>query len=183
MKAIAVDIGNVSVAIDTSAFPRALGLAELTAEMRDVCRQVEWGLISEEVFFRKASALFPQRTEAWLRDAFDSILLEPIPGMEDALEQLTANGWQVVFFSDISPMHLEGFRRRFRNADKYAGIYSFDVGAWKPSPKMFAAFEEKYALPELYIDDRENLVAAALEHGWNARRFTGVEELEDYLKQ
>ena len=179
IKTIAVDIGNVSVFIDTFAFPRALGLTEgFTPEMRELQRRVEWGEIPDELFFSELVKLAPGWSEKRLRTLFDSILLTPVPGMEELLAKLSASGVQVVFFSDISPAHLKGFRQRFPSAANYPGIYSFDVGAWKPSPKMFEAFEKSFGKPDIYVDDRLDLVEAAQQYGWNAQLFQNAGWLE-----
>ncbi len=179
IKTIAVDIGNVSVFIDTLAFPRALGLTDgFTPEMRELQRCVEWGEITDEEFFSGLVKLAPGWSEERLRIAFDSILLTPVPGMEALLAKLSTNGAQVAFFSDISPAHLKGFRQRFPSAVNYPGIYSFDVGAWKPSPKFFEAFEKHFGKPDIYVDDRLDLVQAAQQYGWNAQQFQNAEWLE-----
>ena len=182
IKTIAVDIGNVSVFIDTFAFPRTLGLDGFTPEMRELQRRVEWGEITDEQFFHELKAFTPPDwTEEHLRAIFDSILLTPVPGMEALLANLSASGVKVVFFSDISPAHLKGFRQRFPSAVNYPGIYSFDVGAWKPSPKMFEAFEKKYGKPDIYVDDRLDLVEAAQKYGWNGLQFQNAEWLKGLI--
>ena len=181
IKTIAVDIGNVSVFIDTLACPRALGLTGFTPEMRELQRRVEWGEISDERFFHDLRAFTPGWSEEHIRAVFDSILLQPVPGMEALLAKLSTNGVQVAFFSDISPAHLKGFRRRFPSAANYPGIYSFEVGAWKPSPKMFEAFEQRFGKPDLYVDDRLDLVEAAQKYGWNGQQFQNAEWLEKVI--
>ena len=182
IKTIAVDIGNVSVFIDTFAFPRALGLTDgFTPEMRELQRRVEWGEITDEQFWGELLKLTPGWNEEQLRKIFDSILLTPVPGMEALLARLSASDVQVAFFSDISPAHLKGFRQRFPSAANYPGIYSFDVGAWTPSPTMFEAFEKRFGKPDIYIDDRLDLVEAARQHGWNAHQFQSAEWLEKML--
>ena len=181
-KVIAVDIGNVSVFIDTTAYPRALGLPDgATPEMKELLRQMEWGEIPEERYFQEIQRLFPARSIEELRGAFDSILLQPVPGMEALLAKCRQRGVQVAFFSDISPAHLRGFRCRFSSANDYPGIYSFDVGAWKPSQQMFRAFEQRFGSPDIYVDDRADLVEAAQNHGWNAHLFQGADWLEKML--
>ena len=60
-------------------------------------------------------------------------------------------------------------------------MYSFVSGAQKPAPEMFAAFEEKFGIPDLYTDDRAELIDAALKRNWNAVRFTSAENLKQAL--
>ena len=178
-KTIAVDIGNVSIHISPPAFAKAVGIpVEKLEEYKEYELKYERGEVSDEEFFRTMGEQFPNFTDEQLRDAFDAGLLDPVSGMEDLLEKLAANGVKVVFLSDISPAHLAGFRRRFRNADKYEGVYSFLVGGLKPSDKMLGAFEERYGKPFIYVDDRVELIEAARARGWNAQVFQGAEWLE-----
>ena len=179
VKTIAVDIGNVSIYISPPAFAKAVGIAEADLEQyKEYELQYERGEVSDEDFFRTLGEQFPDKTDEQLRAAVDAGLLDPTPGMEDLLEKLAASGVRVVFLSDISPAHLIGFRRRFRNADKYEGVYSFLVGGLKPSDKMLGTFEERYGKPFIYVDDRVELIEAARARGWNAQVFQGAEWLE-----
>ncbi len=179
VKTIAVDIGNVSLAIAPKACSDCLGITEKALEeYKEYELQYERGEVSDEEFFRTLGEQFPDKTDEQLRAAFDAGLLEPMPGMENLLEKLAVSGVRVVFLSDISPAHLSGFRRRFRNADKYEGIYSFLVGGLKPSEQMLGTFEERYGKPFLYVDDRVDLIEAARARGWNAQVFQGAEWLE-----
>ena len=182
IKTIAVDIGNVSLLISPPACAKALGItAEMLSNYQEFELSYERGEVSDEAFFHTLREKFPDWSEEALRDAFDSGLLDPMPGMEDALERLSTKGVKIVFLSDISPAHLAGFRRRFRNADKYEGVYSFLVGGLKPSDKMLGTFEKRYGRPDLYIDDRKDLIDAALARGWNAQVFQGAEWLENLV--
>lgn len=184
MKVLALDIGNVCVAIDPGNFLRALGLTELTPPQKNLLRQLEWGGIGEEEFFRlSARYLKPDQTVFQLRAAFDSIIIKPVPGMTELVLELPSLGWEAHFFSDISTAHWRRTRELFpawKAVD--GGIFSYAVGAWKPDEKMFRAFEEKYGQPDLYVDDRENLISAAADRGWTARRFVSAEKLKQLLQ-
>lgn len=165
---VAFDIGNVCIAISVERCQEATGIPADLPEWVQLCQEIEWGRISTEEFLVKAEKLVPpeHRLAGGMLDAFNAKLLQPIPGMEALLKTLASSGMQPVFFSDISQMHLDCFRRRFSGASEYQGIYSFEVGDWKPSQAMFAAFEAKHGVPLLYVDDRLELIDAAISHGW-----------------
>ena len=61
-------------------------------------------------------------------------------------------------------------------------ITSFEVGKQKPHAAMYRAFEEKYGIPALYIDDRENNIQAGLNYGWNCHQFTTIELLKKKIQ-
>ena len=42
---------------------------------------------------------------------------------------------------------------------------------------MFEAFEKRFGVPALYVDDRKELIEAARKRGWNAIVFTNSEAL------
>jgi len=177
-KSIAVDIGNVSIAIRPWHFAAILQLDEQeTAFYHDVHNQFEWGKMNEEQYWQALENRLPRHSRADIQAAFDGILLEPVPGTEEFLTSLEAQGFQPVYFSDISPRHLADFKQICTYAARYPGIYSFDVGSWKPSEAMFQAFEKQYGIPALYIDDRLELIQAAQKRGWNAIQFTTAEDI------
>ena len=175
---LALDIGNVCIKIDRSRCLDALGLAEFTDEMLSLARDFEWGKLEQEEFFNSFVSLLPERKSFQeCLDAFNSILVEPVPGMCELVKEFLSRGVTPVFFSDISPTHLAHTRKIFPASELIPdGIYSFEAGAWKPSVEMFSAFEKRFDVPILYTDDREELIAGALAHGWNAVRFTDASQ-------
>ncbi|MBQ7176035.1 MAG: hypothetical protein IJS08_01360 [Victivallales bacterium] len=183
---IAFDIGNVCIAISVERCQEATGIPADRPEWVSLCQNLEWGRISIQDFLAKAEKLAPKGhlPAGGMLEAFNAKILQPIPGMEALLKTLADKGVQPVFFSDISQLHLDCFRQRFSGASEYQGIYSFEIGAWKPSPSMFAAFEERYGTPLLYVDDRQELIDAALSHGWkNSICFKGTKSLEQNISR
>ena len=47
-------------------------------------------------------------------------------------------------------------------------VGSNEVHALKPEEAMFAAFERRFGVPDLYLDDRMDLINAANARGWHA---------------
>ncbi len=180
---LALDIGNVCIKIDRSRCLDALGLADFTDDMLTLARDFEWGKTGQEDFFKSFVSLLPERKSFQeCLNAFNSILVEPVPGMCELVKEFISLGVTPVFFSDISPTHLAQTRKIFAASELIPdGVYSFEVGAWKPSIEMFSAFEKRFDVPILYTDDREELIEGALTHGWNAVRFTDAEKLAETL--
>jgi len=121
-------------------------------------------------------------SDAALEAAFRSIIGEAMPEMNPVVAQLVDAGYQIVFFSDTSSIHLDEVRQKFAAARLVPeGIYSFEVGAKKPEAAMFAAFEQKYGRPDYYFDDRAELIAGASAHGWPAHRFFDANTIKNLL--
>ena len=182
---LALDIGNVCVRIDQRNCVRQLGLTAVPPELLAAATDFECGRIAEPEFFSSLYEMLDRKfTVAEIRAAFDSILIEPVPGMAELVGSLPGSGIRAVFFSDISTAHLRRTRELFPAAATVSdGVYSFDSGAQKPAPRMLEYFERRFGIPDLYVDDREELVLAARERRWPAVRFTGAAELRRELEK
>ena len=180
---LALDIGNVCVRIDPRNFPAALGLEALPGEVRELFRRYEHGEIDDGQFLESAGRALGGRFAAEeLAAAFDSILIEAVPGMSELAAGFPLLGVRAVFFSDISPRHLrrtEALFPAFRSIS--GGVFSFDAGGWKPSAAMFDRFERLYGVPDLYTDDRAELIEAARKRGWRAEVFVSAADLRKKL--
>ena len=183
---VAFDIGNVCIAISPERCEEATGIPNDLPEWAGLCYDFECGRLGEELFLERAKSLVPKghRLDGGIRSAFEAKILQPIPGMEALLKGLAELGMRPVFFSDISTIHLECFRSRFSGAEDYGGVYSFEVGSWKPSEAMFTAFEERYGVPLLYLDDRQDLIEAARRRGWRSSvQFSSAAETDRFLRE
>ena len=182
---LAIDIGNVCVKIDHANLHRQLGIARTPEAIKDLLREFEFGKLSdEEIFFNRAAEIFDRKfPAAKIKEAFNSIIIEPVPGMAELISTFPKRNIKAVFFSDISTTHLQRTRELFTAFDAVqGGIFSFKCGNWKPSEEMFSAFEKQYGIPDLYIDDRQDLIDAARQRPWNAQRFSGAEDLQKKLQ-
>ena len=181
---LALDIGNVCVKIAPHCFAEKLGLATLPETLYQLYRDFETGIIrSEDEFLRNCADFFHGSiSEQEIKSAFNSILCEPVSGMADVVSEFEKMGVQAVFFSDISPTHLTRTEELFPAFYRVSGgLFSFESGAQKPSARMFDRFERLYGIPDLYVDDRLELIEAAKKHGWNAIVFTSAEDLRKKL--
>lgn len=182
---LALDIGNVCVKINTAAFAGKLGFDDLPETLLRFYRDFETGIIrDEDEFLGKCSDfLHGNFTPGEIKTAFNAILVEPVPGMADVVSEFEKMGVQTIFFSDISPTHLKRTEELFSAFDRVSGgIFSFESGGTKPSLQMFSRFEKLYGIPDLYVDDREDLIAAAKKYGWNAEVFVSAENLRKKLR-
>ena len=85
---------------------------------------------------------------------------------------LRQNGYKTYIFSNTNDLAVEHISRNFpffQNFDGY--IYSYQVGAMKPQPKIYEAMEAmagKRGADLIYIDDRAENIAAGAARGWHA---------------
>ena len=183
MRYAAIDIGNVCIAIDKNAPLRGMGIDSLDVfgtKLLELVQLFEHGKISEDEFFDLLCQLpeCKNSSREKIISLYDSILVSPVPGMQQLLMELPEMGVTPVFFSDISTFHLEGSRKRFPEMRNFDGIYSYVYGVYKPSKVLFDAFEAKYGKPVVYADDRMELITAARENNWNAHCFVSADELK-----
>ena len=183
MKLLALDIGNVCVKIDFANFAQSLKLDKIPEVLIDLQRELECGITTDEAFIYAVSMACHCDPVTALH-AFNSILIEAVPGMDELISTLDEYGFEARFFSDISLTHLTRTHELFPAAQFVPdGMYSFVAGAQKPAEEMFAAFEEKFGIPALYVDDRIELIEAARKRNWNAIQFTTAAALKEALKK
>ena len=181
MKILALDIGNVCVKIDFGNFARTLNIPAMPEAVKDLQRDLECGRITDEAFVYCASNACNCDPQSFLK-AFNSILIEAVPGMNELISSLDKYGFEARFFSDISQTHLIRTYKLFPAADNVPdGMFSFVAGAQKPDEAMFEAFEDEFGRPALYVDDRAELIAAAKKRNWNAIQFTTADALKQAL--
>lgn len=184
-KVLALDIGGVCLNIRPERCFGLLGyraIEEVPAELLQAIDRFERGRLSENEFlalFRRVTG--SNLSDEFIRGAWNAILHSPMEGMAERIRAWQRAGYRVVFFSDTSPMHMRDFRTRFAEIAGLVtdGIYSFIVGAKKPEPAMFIAFEADYGKPALYIDDREVCLEGGKAAGWRVHRFESVAGLPE----
>lgn len=185
-KVIALDIGGVCLQLQPEQCFGALGfttLAEVPAALFTAVDRYERGACGEAEFlaaFRRETG--SARPDAELTAIWNRILGPEMPGMDELVRELLEREVKIVFLSDTSPSHMAFFRARDPLAALVPdGVYSYEVGAKKPEPAMYAAFERAHGRPALYIDDREPCIDGGRAAGWPVHRFTGVEPLRQCL--
>ncbi len=179
---VALDIGNVCVTLQPERALRALGLSRgtLPEEFTDAFCELECGRMETAEWlsiFRRATG--NRFTETELLNIWNSIIGDPMPGMEEQVRSYTAKGVKFVYLSDVSRVHLDNVCRILPFAHLIAdGIYSFEAGVRKPHSAIYELFESRHGIPDFYFDDKLCNVEAARKRGWNAVRFQYADQLD-----
>ena len=87
--------------------------------------------------------------------------------------------------SNTNRPHFEYCRKEYPILNKFSGwVLSYEVGVLKPHPAIYHRALELARLPAsqiFYVDDREDLIAAGADIGFQTHRFTGAETLKEEL--
>ena len=179
-----LDLGGVVVDVDIDAGRRCWGRPDFDDVWFEsgLKRRMERGEISEE----DALAEVTRRTgveAAHSRRSLDAILA-PRPAVVAMLQKISKS--TICVISNIDPVHATWCR-------SHAGIerlvmrwiFSFDVGAMKPEPRIFqAALDAMDARPGdgLLLDDRRENIAAAAALGMDGILFESAVQAEAALR-
>jgi HAD superfamily hydrolase (TIGR01509 family) len=115
---------------------------------------------------------------------YNEVLGEPMPGMEDLIEDLLARGVRVVGLSDTSAVHLALLDRYPAVRALETLIASCSTSHRKPEPGAYrAALASAGSRPEetLFVDDQPANVEGARALGMRAIVFEGAESVRAYL--
>ncbi|MGO9176381.1 MAG: HAD family hydrolase [Desulfobaccales bacterium] len=191
--AVAFDLGNVLVKVDHLRFCR--GLAELAGwPPQEIYAAVfqsrletgyDRGRLSSREFHRRLQARFrldlpfPRFRDLW-NEIFD-----PLEDMQEVVARL-ARRYPLYLLSNTNPLHFRYLRERFASLLKHfrALILSYRVGSRKPEAAIFQALLREAGLPPariLYIEDKEDFVAAARTHGLTAWIFVSPQDFKERL--
>ena len=185
-KIIALDIGNVCIRIrpercaEALGYPASVGIPEALLKSVD---DMERDLITELQWMKDFHNITGNKfTYDQLRHAYNQVLGEEIEGMKEFLRQKIKDDYRIIFFSDTSEVHLNSVFRNLSFANLITGgVYSFQMGAKKPEPGMYETFERIYGIPDLYLDDKPENIAAGKKRGWNSCVFSSIEDLNKNL--
>jgi putative hydrolase of the HAD superfamily len=193
IKTIIFDLGKVLVPFEIErALNHFTGASDLSSEeIREKAYQIKenelyhCGQISAEELFRAFKRFLHLRMnfESFV-DTWNSIfLLQPILS-KDLIEQLSRQ-YRLIILSDTNQLHFDFVRSKFpdlRYFDEF--VLSHEVGAMKPSPKMYqAAIEAAGCRAEecFFTDDKKENIAGAKKFGINAIRFISAEQFGKHL--
>jgi glucose-1-phosphatase len=187
-KIIALDIGGVCIQIkmeNTFEYLGLLGFEEKITRLVDLGNKLGYGFISERNWYRSVQELLDKRFKNdEIRYAWNLMLGEEMAGISEFIAELINLKYQFIFFSDTSRIHiLQVYRQLSFMPLISGGIFSYQVGARKPEPKMYETFENKYGKPCLYLDDNLENINAGKQREWQSYHFSSVEKLrEDFIK-
>ena len=192
--AIVFDLGNVLVDFDYSiAARRITARSTQPPENLDAFLssspaliQFETGLITRQAFFEQV-----RNVAGFLGDIeefgkmFADIFTEISP-MIALHAKLRRRGFKTYIFSNTNDLAIEHIRRNFpffQNFDGY--ILSYEVQAMKPDAPIYQALEQmtgKRGNEIIYIDDRAENIAGAVESGWRTILHESPEQTRAALK-
>ncbi|WCE32585.1 HAD-IA family hydrolase [Vibrio sp. SCSIO 43137] len=97
-------------------------------------------------------------------------LLQPMPGINQVLDQLDSNGVQYCVVSNSPKSKIEYYLRLTGLYEKFQGklFSAFDANSWKPDPDLllYAAMNMGFSTAEcLYVDDSDKGIEAGLNAG------------------
>jgi FMN phosphatase YigB (HAD superfamily) len=194
IKTIFFDLGNVIIPFD---FRRAYGrlqmlcnypVTEIPQRMRgtNLVSRFESGLIGPEQFVKEFSAVLELRVNYdEFCDLWTSVFL-PEPLIQESLLANLKRRHRLMILSNTNPIHFHMIRENYPLLGQFDHcVLSYEVGALKPSEKIFAAAVARAdcaASECFFTDDLAVNVEAARQHGLDAVQFLSAAQLEDELR-
>jgi glucose-1-phosphatase len=150
-------------------------------------RRYERGEISTEEFHNylceraSLNMTLPQFCATW------SSVFMPDPLVSEELLANLKRRYPLILISNTNEAHVEFIRERYRVFNYFDHlIFSHEVGALKPDPKIFEhaiAASNRPVEALFFTDDREENIVAAKALGMHAHQFVSEEKLVEALRQ
>jgi HAD superfamily hydrolase (TIGR01509 family) len=132
--------------------------------------EYESGRLTREQFFTTVREAVGFRGEIIEFGKFFAEIFSPIQPMIALHAELRQRGFKTYIFSNANDIAIEHIQRNFPFFKNFNGyIFSYEVGAMKPQPKIYEAMEKlsgKCGAEIIYIDDRPENVEAGSTRGW-----------------
>ena len=192
--AFAFDLGNVLVAVDHLRFCRRLAaLAGLPPQQ--VYAEVfqtglepgyDTGRVSSREFHRLIRDHFRLQLPYSLFRELWTEIFAPLEDMEAVAARL-ARRYPLYLVSNTNPLHFRYIEAHYAGllAHFRGFVLSYKVGSRKPEAGIFQALIREAGVPPaqiLFIDDKEDFVAAARTHGLTAWHFAAPREFQEQLR-
>jgi HAD superfamily hydrolase (TIGR01509 family) len=194
------DLGNVLVSFDPAVACR--NLAERFAVTTDEAEaaiytsgledRFERGEVSPDQFadsirrqLRRSEAEMPT---AEVLDAASDMFV-PIDSMGEVVESVRANGYRVGLLSNTCHAHWDWILRQKYFVSRLCfdvTILSYRIGSAKPDEAIYQLAEQQAEVSGrrlLFLDDRPENVAAALQRDWNAAQCVGGQPAMNVLRE
>jgi HAD superfamily hydrolase (TIGR01509 family) len=192
VKAVLFDLGNVLVDIDLGMFPQKLGFAEakeimyLAQDLRAWVLRYETGEFQTDIFLAGLQNIlggaYPMRQ---LREAFQSIVRDPVKGMEELVEQVS-RATSTALVSNTNEIHHLTAKAIVPALVHLEREYvSYELKILKPAPAFYEAVIGDLQLrPDeiIFVDDTADNVAGANAAGMTGILFTNAVILRDQLR-
>jgi FMN phosphatase YigB (HAD superfamily) len=178
IEAVVFDLGKVLVDFDYGIAAAKLAARSkiLSSEILKLIAQppllfrYETGLMSQHEFYQEVCGLTGFCGGLAEFSGFFSDIFSPIPPMIELHSTLRKNGLPTFIFSNTNDLAIAHMRRNFPFFNNFDGyILSYEHQAMKPDARIYEVVEKmtKRAGAEiLYLDDREENVAAGAKRGW-----------------
>lgn len=193
MKTVAFDLGNVLVffsykkmvaqlAACTALKPEQIQELLIHRQLRD---RYESGQLTDDELYSEFIQIAPKKATKTEFFHAASDIFTPNHEIVPLVHSLKKQGIRLILLSNTSSAHIDFLKPRTPLLDLFdAKIFSFEVQASKPSPKIFqAAIQAAQCEPFecFYTDDIPEYIAAGRTEGLDAELFTDVPTLRSHL--
>lgn len=195
IRALIFDLGNVLLHFSHERACEQIGrLCGLDAgRVREIVFEsgMEWQyesgrLTTDEFHLRFQEAIGRDVSLEALKRAGSDIFW-PNPSIAPVITGLAAKGHRLVLLSNTNPAHLEFVEREHPILEAFPNrVLSYEVGACKPDPKIFAAAARAAECEPrecFYTDDIPEYVAAACDLGFDSVVYTDTPTLVEELRR
>ncbi|MCS6790957.1 MAG: HAD family phosphatase [Bacteroidia bacterium] len=162
-----LDLGGVLYGVDYGRTLQALGLSQDAFHLLEdpILKRYEKGEISTDTFLAHWSTRFPHLSLPQLLQAWNAMLLGPLPEAEEVLSILQAH-FRLALFSNTNLLHIEVVEPQIALWKPYfdAVFYSCFIGKRKPDPEAFTYVLERLGWPAeetLFVDDNPHNIRGA----------------------
>lgn len=148
--------------------------------------EYESGRLTRQEFYAEICSAIGFQGELEEFSSFFADIFSEIPDMIGLHAALRRQGYKTYIFSNTNDLAIEHVRRNFpffANFDGY--IFSNEVGAMKPLPKIYEAMEAlcgRKGADLIYLDDRAENVAGGAARGWQAILHVSTDATRKALK-
>ncbi len=174
------DLGKVLVDFDYSIAARKIAArsasapADLHAFLGSSPLLVEYesGRLTRQGFYQAVSAAIGFHGDLTEFGSFFADIFSEMPETIALHAELRRRGFKTFIFSNTNDLAIEHVRRNFPFFGGFDGyLFSYEVGAMKPQPEIYAAMEKmcgRSGADLIYLDDRAENIAAGAARGWRA---------------
>ena len=115
---------------------------ESCPELIEIAILLERGQISSEEFLEKLqTSVVEDLTIVQSKDAWNKLIGDEIPRMDEVIEELFEANLTPIFFSNISDIHFEFVCEKLTFAHRITtSILSYQIGEIKPNPRNLRSF-------------------------------------------
>ncbi len=186
-KIVALDIGEVCISIHPERVIKELGVLTgllNSSRIKTLYTQLERGGITPDEWLEEVHKLTGGKySKAELLAVWNTMLGDSLPGMAEAVAEAVRKGWRFIYFSNTNALHIAHFLRTNDFCHLVSGaVFSHEAEAVKPEARIYEIFEERYGVPALYFDDRQENIDAGKARGWNSVLFRSAQQIREYCR-